>query len=200
MLGLSVIILFKSLLHVFWSLVFSAHNSSDLKFIFLDDSFSAYISELSHLYCCLVLSPHRPYQELRYLKELIQSSHCKNCKMFSAIYWFVAKLCMNYFTIKCTCWQHKAHVCSKQPKVNKCDDNRFPIAINCCSLLWPSGPLVWYWPYICQKSQVVSNIPRRNTLLEIYRVMSQKCRGSVNLPQCPTEADISILRRITKKC
>ena len=29
MLGLSVIILFKSLLHVFCSLVFSAHNSSD---------------------------------------------------------------------------------------------------------------------------------------------------------------------------
>ena len=118
---------------------------------------------------------------------MIQPSRCKNCEMFSAIYWFVAKLCLNYFTIKCTCWQHKAHVCSKQPKVNKCDDNRFPIAINCCSLLWPSGPLVWYWPYICQESQVVSNIPRRNTLLGIYRVMSQKCRGSVNLPQCPTE-------------
>ena len=30
MLGLSVIILFKSLLHVFCSLVFSAHNSSGL--------------------------------------------------------------------------------------------------------------------------------------------------------------------------
>ena len=30
MLGLSVIILFKSLLHVFCSLVFSTHNSSDL--------------------------------------------------------------------------------------------------------------------------------------------------------------------------
>ena len=29
MLGLSVIILFKSLLHVFCSLVFSAHNSSE---------------------------------------------------------------------------------------------------------------------------------------------------------------------------
>ena len=37
MLGLSVIILFKSLLHVFCSLVFSTHNSSDLNEIILQD-------------------------------------------------------------------------------------------------------------------------------------------------------------------
>ena len=33
MLGLSVIILFKSVLHVFCSLVFSAHNSSELDMV-----------------------------------------------------------------------------------------------------------------------------------------------------------------------
>ena len=35
MLGLSVIILFKSLLHVFCSLVFSAHNSSEWQGVYL---------------------------------------------------------------------------------------------------------------------------------------------------------------------
>ena len=99
MLGLSVIILFKSLLHVFCSLVFSAHNSS-VWHIWIGRKDKCCISVVwihpSKLKIYILKIPHIR-ERINFSKKRLfcKKSKCKSAKIFllvRKIFWLIGKL------------------------------------------------------------------------------------------------------------
>ena len=99
MLGLSVIILFKSLLHVFCSLVFSAYNSS-VWHIWIGRKDKCCISVVwihpSKLKIYILKIPHiRERINLSKKRLFCKKSKCKSAKIFllvRKIFWLIGKL------------------------------------------------------------------------------------------------------------